>query len=98
MNQQQVMSVVRDLLQIVGTFLTTYGIFSQEQWQPIAGGLLMIAPVVWGMLAHTQANAIAVAAAIPDVAKVEVKPTPTGIALKDAAGSTPDALVTVAKI
>ena len=65
MNQEQVMSVVRDVLQIVGTFLTTYGVINSGQWQPIAGGVLMMAPVIWGIYTHTQANAVAVVAAAP---------------------------------
>ncbi len=59
MNSDQFMSIVRDALQIIGTFLTTYGLITGAQWQPIAGGLLMIAPVAWGIYTHTQANTIA---------------------------------------
>lgn len=70
MNQEQMMSVVRDVLQILGTFLTTYGLLSGEQWQPIAGGVIMIAPVVWGIVKHTKTNAIATVAAMPEVKKV----------------------------
>jgi hypothetical protein len=65
MNNQQVLSVARDLLQVIGTFLTTYGVLNSGQWEAVAGGILMIVPVVWGIYSHTQANAVATVAAMP---------------------------------
>lgn len=84
MNQEQVLSVTRDLLQIVGTFLTTYGLMSSTQWAPVAGGVLMIVPVVWGIINHSQTNAVAVVAAMPEVKKIETEPTAAGAALAKA--------------
>jgi hypothetical protein len=96
LNSNQILSVVRDFLQICGTFLTTYGVLTSEQWEPVAGGILMIAPIVWGIAVHSKANTIKAAATLPEVAKVEVHPTHEGMELRKAAGSTPDARVTVA--
>lgn len=60
MNQEQFMSIVRNALQIVGTFLTTYGVLQDAAWTPLAGAVLMAAPVLWGIYTHTDANAVAV--------------------------------------
>ena len=100
MNQDQAMSVVRAVLQVIGTFLVTYGAsagITEQMWTTVTGGIMVIAPVIWGILAHTNANTVAAAAKIPEVASVQVTNTPAGLALKDAAGSKPDALVMVAR-
>ena len=96
MNSDQLMSVVRAALQIVGTFLTTYGLITAEQWQPMLGGLMMIIPVIWGIYVHSKWYTVKAAARLPEVSKVEVHPTHEGIELRKAAGSTPDARVVVA--
>jgi hypothetical protein len=95
-NQQQVMSLLRSALSIVGTVMTLLGYGSDEQWVAISGVAVMIGPAIWGVFVHTQANAVATAAAIPEVERIEVKPTPAGAALKEAAGSRPEALVVFA--
>ncbi len=51
---------------------------------------------VWGLVAHKQANMVAVVAALPEVAKVEVMPTPAGVALATSVPPTPGAVVTIA--
>ena len=96
MNSDQLMSVVRDALQIVGTFLATYGVLTSEQWQPMMGAIIMVAPVVWGIIVHSKTNTVKAAARLPEVSKVEVYPTHEGIELRKAAGSTPDARVVIA--
>jgi hypothetical protein len=96
-NQEQVMSLVRDALSISGTTLTILGYMNDQQWGAISGVVMMVVPVVWSMFNHTHANAVAVAAAIPDVAEVVVKPTIKGRELKESAGSTPEAQVSVQK-
>jgi hypothetical protein len=61
MNQDQLLSVVRAVMQIVGTGLMTTGIggITSEGWSTITGGVLMIAPVVWGIFAHSESGAVA---------------------------------------
>lgn len=61
------------------------------------GSLVVAGMGWWSHQTHSPANAVAVVAAMPEVAKVEVVPTQAGLDLKAAVGSTPDALVTVAK-
>ena len=97
-NLEQIKSAARDLLQIVGTLLISgkvWGI-TESNWAAITGLVMMLLPFIWGMFVHTEANAVAVAAAIPAVKKVEVEPTPAGAALAKAAGSTPSAVVVIA--
>ncbi len=96
-NQEQVMSLVRALLMAIGASLVAKGWLAGAMLEPLVGLFVMVVPVVWSMLTHTQSNAVAVAAAIPAVSKVEVTATPEGLALKDAAGSKPDARVMVAQ-
>jgi hypothetical protein len=92
-NREQWLSLLRSLLKVGGTFLVAYGYGSDMAWDAIGGAIMLVAPIVWDMFVHTEANTVAVAAAIPAVAKIEVKRTPEGDALKTAAGSKPDALV-----
>jgi hypothetical protein len=96
MNSNQLLSVARDVLQIIGTFLATYGVLTNEQWQPMAGAIIMIIPVVWGIYVHSKTSTLQAAARLPEVAKIEVHPTHEGMELRKAAGSTPDARVVVA--
>ncbi len=93
MNQAQVMSLVRGFLQIAGTLAVAYGFMSETQWEPIAGGVAMLASFAWGMWTHTDANSVATTAAMSEVAKVEIKRTEAGETLLKKTTSTPDALV-----
>lgn len=80
------MSVARALLQIIGTTLVAYSTqtgITESMWATISGGVLMIVPVVWGLWAHTQTNAIATVAAMPEVQKVVAVPEIANVVLKD---------------
>ncbi len=95
-NKEQSFSIIRAVLVAIGSILGTLGYVSEGTWQVIMGLGLAIAPLIWGIFVHTQANAVAVAAAVPEVSKIEVNPTPQGRALMKAAGSAPEALVVFA--
>ena len=100
MTQDQVLSIVRAVMQIFGAIIATYAAttgITEQAWTTITGAVLMIVPVIWGVYVHSRANIVAAAARLPDVAQVVVCPTPAGVALKAAAGSTPTAQVVVAK-
>ena len=64
-NTDQVLSLVRALLVIAGTFLTTKGLVSTADWTTYTGAILMVVPPIWGMFAHTDAAHIASVAAMP---------------------------------
>lgn len=51
---------------------------------------------IWGLISHKQANMVATVAAMPEVAKVETMPTPSGVALASAVPPAPGVVVTVA--
>ena len=74
-NQEQILSLVRALLQIVGTMLVGNGIVhSSADWTAISGAVIMLVPIVWGMWAHTHDSALKVVEAMPEVKKIEVAP------------------------
>lgn len=74
MNQDQVLSLLRTVLQIIGTSVVAHGTLgiNGAMWEQITGALLVLAPTIWSMYAHTRAAAIASVAANPDVKSVVV--------------------------
>ena len=46
-NKDQVFSLARDFLKIVGTYLTTSGVTTSSQWELVVGGILAAAGIVW---------------------------------------------------
>ena len=88
MNSDQLLSLLRTLLQIAGTALVSHGTLgiTGAMWEQISGAVIMIAPMIWGMYAHTDAAKIASVAAMPDVEKIVVQPAAgdgVGAALAD---------------
>ena len=77
MNSDQLMSLLRTVLQIAGTALVAHGTLgiTGAMWEQISGAVVMIAPVIWGIYAHTDAAKIASVASMPDVAQITVKST-----------------------
>jgi hypothetical protein len=75
-NNEQLMSLLRTLLQIAGTAIVAHGTLgiNGAMWEQISGAVIMIAPIVWSMFAHTDAASIAKVAAMPDVEKIVVQP------------------------
>jgi hypothetical protein len=86
MNTEQVKSAVRWIITVVGPLLISHG-YASAGGLEIAGGVIVsLAPLIWSMFVHTQANAVAV---VDDIAKqpdspvkaVVVEPTEEGRAL-----------------
>lgn len=87
-NSDQLLSLLRTVLQILGTALVSHGVLgiNGAMWENISGAILMIAPVIWGMFAHTDAAKVA---AVVELAKQPDSPvqgvittnTPEGVAL-----------------
>jgi hypothetical protein len=72
-NQEQLLSLLRTALQMIGTYLLargTLGADGANLWQLISGLIMMIAPTVWSMFAHTESAQIKNVTAMDDVAKV----------------------------
>jgi hypothetical protein len=103
MNPEQVKSALRTVIVLLGGFAVGHGWITTEQVTLLSsdgflmglGTLATLAAGVWGLFVHKQANAVAVVAAMPEVAEVKAAATPEGRALVKEVGSTPDALVTV---
>ena len=84
MNSDQLLSLVRTLLQIAGTAVVAHGTLgiNGAMWEQISGAVIMIVPTVWSMYAHTDTAKLASVAAmsgpeknaafvgIPDSAKI----------------------------
>lgn len=85
MNNDQLLSLLRTVLQIIGTVVVAHGTLGINGaiWEQISGALVVLAPTVWSMYANTKAAKLASVAAmsgpekqqaftgIPDSAKIE---------------------------
>ena len=71
-NNAQLLSLLRTVLQIAGTAIVAHGTLgiNGAMWEQISGGILMLAPIIWSMFAHTDSAALATVEAMPDVAKI----------------------------
>lgn len=75
MNQDQVTSLVRQLLLTFGAGLVTHGYVDQGAWVEIAGGLATVLVASgWAFYTRRSHGIIASAAALPQVDVVVVKP------------------------
>jgi hypothetical protein len=98
MNVEQVKSAVRWLIATFGPIVIAHGYASQGTLEMIGGALVSITPLIWGMVTHTQSNAVAVVDTIakqPDspVKAVITEPTKEG---QDLAASLPGTTTVVA--
>ena len=75
MNNDQALSLLRTVLQIVGTGIVAHGTLgiNGAMWEQLSGGIIMLAPVIWSMYVHTDSQKIAAVTAMPDVAQIVVK-------------------------
>jgi hypothetical protein len=87
-NTDQILSLVRAILVIVGTILTTKGIVGTADWTTYSGAIITIVPIVWSMFVHTDSAKLAAVEAMPDVAKIIV--TPNAVDGAGAAAADPD--------
>src|ERR1700754_5185942 len=60
MNQEQVKSAVRWLIASFGPVIIQHGYASAGTLEIAGGVIVSLAPLIWGMLTHTQQNAVAV--------------------------------------
>jgi hypothetical protein len=87
MNQEQTLSLVRNGLTIVGAILVSRGVFSSADWSAIMGGIMMVAPPIWGVADKTKARMIAKVDAMQGVAGVVTTNNAEGRELADAVPS-----------
>src|ERR1017187_979979 len=74
MNQDQLLSLLRTVLQIIGTSIVAHGTMgiNGAMWEQISGAVIILAPTIWSMYAHTHESMIASVTANPDVKQVVV--------------------------
>jgi len=60
MNTEQLKSAVRWLIATFGPFLIAHGYASSGTLELVGGILVSLAPLIWGMFTHTEANAVTV--------------------------------------
>ncbi len=77
MNSAQLLSLLRTLLQIAGTAVVAHGTLgiNGAMWEQISGAVIMIAPIIWSMFAHTDTAQLKAVEAMPDVKKIVVDTT-----------------------
>lgn len=94
MTQQQIMDLIRQILQVLGTIATAFGFLSADAvaaWTAmvlqIAGPLAMIGAVVWGYLDTRKSKLISDVDKMDGVAGVVTTKTPEGVALANGVDS-----------
>jgi hypothetical protein len=84
-NLDQVTALLRALLAVIGTVLTTNGTVSSSLWQQITGVIILAIPVIWSMFVHSDTGKLNAVAAMPEVAKIVVEPAHADTAAATAA-------------
>ena len=71
MNNDQLLSLLRTVLQIIGTSVVAHGTLgiNGAMWEQISGALIILAPTIWGIYSRTDAATLATVAAMPGPAK-----------------------------
>ena len=83
MNPEQVKSAVRWLIASFGPVIIQHGYASAGTLEMVGGFAVSIAPLIWAMVTHTQANAVAV---VDTIAKQPDSPVKALVAEDNAAG------------
>lgn len=52
MNQDQVMSLIRQVLSLVGGYLLIKGMVTEIDWSTLVGSATATISIVWSMIAH----------------------------------------------
>jgi hypothetical protein len=79
MNSEQILSLIRTILKIVGTALVTKGVVSQtelssslDQLMLIIGSLLALGGTIWSVYSRRKAGLVSSAASLKEVSGVEL--------------------------
>jgi hypothetical protein len=85
MSSDQILALIRQILPVLGGIAVTFGWLTPGQVETttatvlsIAGPALIIASTIWSVVAHTQANTLTSAAAIPNVKTITLDPMVAG--------------------
>lgn len=75
MNSEQILSLIRTVLQIGGSVAVTSGYITGGELEAIIGVVVTIAATAWGIWTRRNAGLVASAAAVPAVARIEAAPS-----------------------
>lgn len=68
MNQDQMLSLLRSALKVIGTLAVAHGVGNESMWSMITGVIMVSAPIVWDWYVHsTQGKLQAVTAIDPGI-------------------------------
>lgn len=87
MNQEQFLSLLRDILKVIGASFVAKGAVVETDWTTWTGLAMMIAPIGWSYYEKTKARMIAKVDAMPEVKGIVLKQTEEGKALAEAVPS-----------
>lgn len=85
MNQEQVLSTVRNVIALVGGFAIGHGWISTDLLTMLSGVVAAVFPVVWSMYAHTVDQQLKVVERNPDIKAIVVEKSANGSAATAAA-------------
>ena len=109
MNQDQITGIIRAIVPPIVAWLAAKGVIGAESAGEIVTALTAIAVALWSIYIHMPDRTAAIALAndpvhivkavarLPEVKNIDIEPTVKGIKLAADVGSTPDAVVTIAK-
>jgi hypothetical protein len=87
MNSEQIASLIRAIMAIVGTTLINQGVINQHDWDVLAnasvtivGAGLVVAPIIWAMVRHTKKGQVE---AVAEMKETNVKSGGSVIEVKD---------------
>lgn len=83
MNQEQAKSAVRWIITTFGPFIIQHGYATSSSLELWGGVAVSLAPFIWGMFTHTEANAVAV---VDTIAKEPASPVAAVITTDTIAG------------
>lgn len=79
MNQQQLLDWLKSTIVLIGSAAATHGIGNSDWWSATAGVAVTVAPFVWGWIRNTLENRIKRAETLPDAAKVAIAANVPGV-------------------
>jgi hypothetical protein len=72
-NQEQLFSALRTLLAYGAGIAVAHGFITETQATQLIGVVVLLAPLIWGMLAQTNFAKVLAASHVPGVARVVIK-------------------------
>jgi hypothetical protein len=74
MTEDQMMMLLRMLLQMAGTFLVAHGVFGEADWTTLAGVVVTLAPMGWSFWARRESGLKSTVGAMPNTVVVTTAP------------------------